>query len=165
MTRDRQLLALIAAAAAAALLAVLALQYLGGYEPCHLCIYERYPYLTVLLVGALGWWLGRPRLALALAALALTVNLGLAGYHVGVEEGWLALPESCAAVGAAVTVEDLRSQLAAAPARCDEVSLRLLGLSLAAWNGVLAAVLLALAVVGLGRPGSAAEQHRQRRAA
>jgi disulfide bond formation protein DsbB len=115
----------------------------------------------VLLLGLGGWWLGRPRPVLALAALALAVNVGLAIFHVGVEQGWFALPESCSAVGAAVTVEDLRAQLAAAPARCDEVALSLLGLSLAAWNGLLAAALLVVALVGLARPGSAAEQHRQ----
>ncbi len=160
----RQSLALVSAAAASALLVALSLQFVGGYQPCNLCVHERWPYLVVALAGLAGWWLGRPRPALALAALALAVNLGLSGYHVGVEQGWFALPETCAAVGTAVSVEELRSQLAAAPARCDQVSLSLLGWSLAAWNGVLAALLLLLALHGLarGRGGaSAAEQHRQ----
>lgn len=154
------LLALVAAAAAAALLAALALQYLGGYQPCSLCIYERYPYLAVVAVGVLGLWLGRPRPALALVALALAVNVGLSAYHVGVEQGWLALPEACAAVGEATSIEDLRAQLAAAPVRCDQVSLTLAGLSLAAWNSVLAAALLSLAALGLVRRRSTAEQDR-----
>lgn len=157
-----QSLALIAVAAAIALLAALGLQFVGGYQPCNLCVHERWPYLVVVLAGLAGWRLGRHRPALALAALALAVNLGLSFYHVGVEQGWFALPESCAAVGAAVSVEELRSQLAAAPARCDQVSLSLLGWSLAAWNGLLAAVLLVVALFGLARGGwSAAEQHRQ----
>jgi disulfide bond formation protein DsbB len=155
-----RLLALITAASAAALLAALALQYIGGYQPCSLCIYERFPYLAAIAVGVLGLWLGRPRLGLALAALALAVNVGLSAYHVGVEQGWLALPEACTAVGQATSVEELRAQLAAAPARCDQVSLTLAGLSLAAWNGVFAAALLGLAVVGLVRRRSAAEQDR-----
>ena len=105
-------------------------------RPATLCIYERYPYLVVLAACGLGLWLGRPRLALAVAALALAVNVGLAGYHVGVEQGWLALPQSCAAVGEAVTIEELQAQLEAAPARCDQVPLTVAGLSLAAWNGL-----------------------------
>lgn len=155
-----RLLALVAVASAAALLAALALQYLGGYQPCSLCIYERYPYLAVIVAGVLGLGLERPRPALALAALALAVNVGLSAYHVGVEQGWLALPQACAAVGQATSIEELRAQLAAAPARCDQVSLTLAGLSLAAWNGVFAAALLGLAVLGLVRRRSAAEQDR-----
>jgi len=162
-------LAFVAAAAAAALLGALALQYLGGYRPCTLCIYERYPYLLVVVAGMAGLWLRRPRPALALAALALAVNLGLAAYHVGVEEGWFALPETCAAVGRATTVEELKAQLLAAPARCDQVPLTVAGLSLAAWNGVLAAALLAAALAALlvrRRPrDSATEQHRRASAA
>ena len=96
---DRWLLFLVVAAAAA-LAAALALQFLGGLPPCPFCVYQRYPYLVVIAVGALGLWLRRPRLALALAALALAVNVGLAAYHVGIEQGWLALPEGCAAAGA-----------------------------------------------------------------
>ena len=66
----------------------------------------------MIAAGALGLWLRRPRLALALAALALAVNVGLAAYHVGIEQGWLALPEGCAAARRATTIEELRRQLA-----------------------------------------------------
>lgn len=154
-------LQLVAAAAALALLAALALEHLGGYEPCTLCIWERYPYLAVLAAGTLGLGLKRPRLALAVAALALAANAALSAYHVGVEEGVFALPETCAAAGPAATLEELRAQILAAPARCDQVPLRVLGLSLAGWNGVLAALLAAVALLGLFRsPASAAEQDR-----
>jgi disulfide bond formation protein DsbB len=160
-------LALLAFAAAAALVGALAMQHLGGLEPCQLCIYERYPYLVAVVAAVLGAWLGRPRLALGVVALALAANVGLAAYHVGVEQGWFALPESCAAVGEAATVEDLKAQLLNAPARCDQVPLTVLGLSLAAWNGVYAAGLLALAVLALLRrsPASGAQQDRYPRVA
>ena len=151
-------LATLAAAAAAALLAALALQFLGGLPPCPFCVYQRYPYLVVIAVCLLGWWLGRPRLALAIAAAALAVDAGLAAYHVAIEQGWVALPESCAAVGHATTIEELRQQLQAAPAHCDQVSFQFLGLSLAAWNLGYAALLFLLAVAMLMRGGSATEQ-------
>lgn len=133
---------LLAAVTAAALLAAVMLQYLGGYAPCELCIYERYPYLAVAVVAALGAWRRRPRPALVLAALILAGNVALSGYHVGVEQGWFALPETCAAVGEALTLEELKAQILAAPPRCDQVTFSLLGLSLAAWNGLLALLLL-----------------------
>ena len=147
---DRWLIAL-GLAAAAALAAALALQFIGGYAPCHLCVLERYPYLVVMVACGLGLWLKWPRLALGVSALALVTVVGLAVFHVGVEQGWFALPESCAAVGRATSLEDLKAQLHAAPARCDQVPLALLGLSLAAWNGIYAAAMLVAALLGLRR--------------
>jgi disulfide bond formation protein DsbB len=147
---DRWLI-LLGLAAGAALAGALLLQFGFGYAPCQLCIYERYPYLVVLAACGLGLRLGQPRLALATAALALVLNVGLAGYHVAVEQGWLALSESCAAVGGAATIEELKAQLANAPARCDQVPLTVAGLSLAAWNGIYAAALLVLCLIGLSR--------------
>jgi disulfide bond formation protein DsbB len=141
----------LALAAAAALLAALALQFLGGLPPCPFCVYQRYPYLMVVAVGALGIWLRRPRLALVLIALALAVDVGIAAYHVGIEEGWFALPEGCATTGTATTIEELRRQLEAAPARCDQVPFTFAGLSLAAWNTLYAALLLAFAIWALVR--------------
>ena len=43
-------------------------------------------------------------------------------------------------------IDQLREQLQAAPARCDQVQFTLLGLSLSAWNGLYAAGLLAVAL-------------------
>ena len=152
------------AAAAAALAAALALQFVGGLPPCPFCVYQRYPYLVVLVAGALGVWLHRPRLALAVIALALAVNVGIAAYHVGIEQGWLALPEGCSSAWRATTVEELRQQLENATARCDQVSFKLAGLSLAAWNAIYAAALLGFTAWALATV-SAAEQDRQPRAA
>jgi disulfide bond formation protein DsbB len=157
-------LTFLAAAAAAALATALALQFFGGLPPCPFCVYQRYPYLIVIAVGALGWWLRRPRLALALAAVALAANVGIAGYHVGIEQGWLALPEGCTPAWHATTVEELRRQLEAAPARCDQIAFTFAGLSLAAWNVVYAAALFVFAIWALA-VGSAAEQNRQTRIA
>src|SRR5688500_1044418 len=116
-------LAAVAGTAAAALLAALGLEHLGGYEPCNLCIQERYPCGVVIVDGLAGFWSGHIRVALAAVALSLLANVGLSAYHVGVEQGWLVLPEGCSAGGSAASVEDLRSQLAAAPARCDQAVL------------------------------------------
>jgi disulfide bond formation protein DsbB len=128
------------------------LQYGWGLAPCNLCVWERYPYGVALLAALLGPVLGRPRLGLAIAGLALLGNAGLSAYHVGVEEGIFALPEGCIVTGTADSVEALRAQLAQATPRCDQVSAQWLGLSLAAWNAVLALLLSALALAGAFLP-------------
>jgi disulfide bond formation protein DsbB len=144
---------LLALASAAILLGALALQYLGGLPPCHLCVWQRWPYVALIALGLIGWrW--RPRAMLGLAALVLLGGAGLAAYHVGVEQGWWALPAGCVAGGTAQTVEDLRRMLAAAPPACDQVSFTFLGLTLAGWNLVASLLLAAFtlaAALGRGR--------------
>jgi disulfide bond formation protein DsbB len=148
---------LLALVSGAILLAALALQYLGGLPPCHLCIWQRWPYVALLALGLLGWrW--RTRAMLGVATLVLLGGAGLAAYHVGVEQGWWALPAGCVAGGSAATVEDLKRLLAEAPPACDQVSFEFLGLTLAGWNlaaSLLLATFTLAAALGPGRPHEA----------
>jgi disulfide bond formation protein DsbB len=150
---------LLALASGLILLAALALQHLGGLPPCPLCVWQRWPHLGVAALGLIGWrW--RPRIMLALAAPALLIGAGLGAYHLGVEQGWWALPAGCAAGGSAQSVDELRQILAEAPPACDQISFSFLGLSLAGWNvvgSVALAAYAAAAALDLGRriPGRA----------
>jgi len=133
---------LLALASAAILASVFAFQYLGGAAPCQMCIWQRYPYAVLIVLGLLGWF-WQPRLMLGLGTLVLLVGAGIASYHYGVEQGWFALPDGCAAGGDATSVEELRRMLSEAPPACDQVQFNVFGWSLAAWN-VLASVVLAI---------------------
>ncbi len=139
----------IAAVSAFALLAALALQYLFSLPPCPLCVWQRWPYLLAVALTVGGLLLAVPRTALVLVLLVLLVGVGLAAYHVGVEEGVFALPGTCAAAGQAHSVEELRRLLDQAPPRCDAVSASFLGLSLAGWNLLLGLLLTSAAALGL----------------
>jgi disulfide bond formation protein DsbB len=144
---------LLALVSAALLLGALALQYLAGLPPCHLCILQRWPYVALIALGLIGArWYSRP--LLGVATLVLLGGAGLGIYHVGIEEGWWALPTSCIAGGTAATVEDLKRMLAEAPPACDQVSFAFMGLTLAGWNLVVSLLLAAFtlaAALGLGR--------------
>jgi disulfide bond formation protein DsbB len=135
---------LLALASAAILLGALALQYLGGLPPCRLCIWQRWPYVALIVLGGVGWR-ARPRAMLGLATLVLLVGAGLAAYHVGIEQGWWALPASCVAGGGGESVEELKRLLAEAPPACDQVGFTFLGLTLAGWNFVASLALAAFA--------------------
>ncbi|MGB0629688.1 MAG: disulfide bond formation protein B [Alphaproteobacteria bacterium] len=146
--RDATLWAM--AASAVALAAALASQYLGGLAPCKLCLWQRIPHGAVIVigVGALLWFRGpRERLFLTwLSAIAFAVGAGIALYHTGVEQHWIAGPSSCSGdsgLNSAQSVDELRRMLLAAPVvRCDEIPWSLFGLSIAAWN-TLASIVLA----------------------
>jgi len=141
---------LLAIASVAILAAVFAFQYLGGAAPCQMCIWQRYPYAVLIVLGLLGWF-WQPRLMLGLGTLVLLVGGGIAAYHYGVEEGWFALPSGCAAGGDATSVEELRRMLSEAPPACDQVQFNVFGWSLAAWNVLASGVLALLTAVATAR--------------
>lgn len=151
LIRPRTALLLLAFIAADILLIVFALQYVADLAPCRMCIWQRWPFAILIVVGLAGaFW--KPRLVLGLAVPLLLVSAGLAGYHVAVEQGWIALPAGCAAGDEATSVEELKALLANAPPSCDQVGFMLLGLSLAGWNVVLSLVLAGFALFVATRP-------------
>ena len=147
--------AFAAVCAAAMLATALAFQHLGGLAPCPLCIWQRVPYAAVAALGAAGALLHRrmPRgAAFALAALCAAlffVDAAIAGFHVGVEQGWWAGTDGCSAAATPTgDLDALRDAVFAAPAVfCDAVAWSLAGLSMAAWNGLAAAGLGAASAV------------------
>ena len=76
--------------------------------------------------------------------MAFAANAVLAAYHVGVEYHWWQGPTACAGGPGSIDVNDLVKSLDSVKVvRCDEVQLRIAGLSLAGWN-VLASAALAV---------------------
>lgn len=143
---------LILAAAALGLIGAWTFQALG-YEPCELCLKERYAFYAALPLATAAIFLARnappaaARVVLALLALVFAANAALALYHVGVEWKLWAGPTECS--GAFVkpaTMEEFRRQLQHVQvARCDEPALKILGLSLAFWNFLFSSALAVFA--------------------
>lgn len=137
MTR-RMFVFAAAGGSAALLLGAFAFQHLGGLAPCKMCIWQRYPHVAAILIGALALVLPLPALLL-LGALAATATAGVGIYHVGVEQGWWAGPTSCSGGDTgAISADALFDQIMAAPlVRCDEIAWSLAGISMAGWNAIL----------------------------
>lgn len=121
--------------------AALGSQYLGGLQPCPLCIYQRYPYVVVIALGALLALFHRQRrlavLIAALGAIALFVDAGIAAFHVGVEQHWWEGLKACEGTidPSTMTVEELAEALKQAPnVPCDKPAWTLFGISMAGYN-------------------------------
>lgn len=123
---------------------------LWDLRPCPLCLDQRAAWYGAGGAWLLAWatrrWRWGSRVLYALGVLSVLVGMGLAGYHVGVEQGWWS--SGCAASGATKQdLESLRAELMAQPVvLCHEIPIRLWGLSLAAWNGIWSLLVLVLAV-------------------
>jgi disulfide bond formation protein DsbB len=123
-----------------------------GYLPCDLCHEQRYAYyvgvplaaLTVLFVDRLG---KAAALLFVVLALIFAANAALAVYHSGVELKLWQGPTACtgSAMSGPANAADLLTQLENVKVvRCDAVSLRVFGLSLANWNIFISLALTAL---------------------
>jgi disulfide bond formation protein DsbB len=144
--------ALIGAVAAATLAGAWIFQGFG-IVPCDLCLKERFAYYGAVPLAAIVAYAAtgraQPIVVAGLIGLAFIflANAGLGVYHSGVEWALWKGPQDCTgSIAGAPNVADFLKELQHAKVvRCDEVQLRILGLSLANWNVVISIALAALA--------------------
>lgn len=130
---------------AALLLGAYGFQHLGGMPPCKLCLWQRWPHATAIVIGLVIMVTGEVKAAWLGAVAALsTAAIGL--YHVGVEQGWWEGPTSCTSSSVSgMSAQDLMNQILAAPiVRCDEIAWQLAGISMAGWNAIASLLLAAI---------------------
>ncbi len=154
---------LVLAAAAATILAALAFEHIGGYDPCPLCLQQRYAYYLGIpaTVAALALLLqGQPKAAAAVllaVGAGFLVNAGLGVYHAGAEWKLWDPPSTCAAGSGPPTFGSESLNMDRVPAMCGVASWRFLGLSFAGWNAVISAALaggaLTAALKAIRKPG------------
>jgi disulfide bond formation protein DsbB len=154
---------LVLAAAAATILAALAFEHIGGYDPCPLCLQQRYAYYVGIpaTVAALALLLQVQPKAAAVVLLAVgvgfLVNAGLGVYQAGAEWKLWDPPSTCAAAAELPTFDARSLSIDRVPALCGVASWRFLGLSFAGWNAVISAALaggaLTAALKAIRKPG------------
>ena len=136
--RSRAANTLVLAGAGGLLGGALLFQYVGGYAPCEMCVWQRWPHVAALALGLVAWALGSNRAVVALAAVAVLVSGGIGVFHAGVELHWWPGVTACAAsLAGGSTADIMRSVLATPLVRCDAVAWSLFGISMAGWNAVL----------------------------
>ncbi|QBY00457.1 disulfide bond formation protein B [Rhodophyticola sp. CCM32] len=146
MTR-RSLILLAGLGSAGLLLAAYGFEYIGGLAPCAMCLWQRWPHMAAIALGALGAALPSTLIAV-LGGLTMLGNAGLALFHTGVEKDWWEGPQSCTGaaaqdLGAMSAADLLATDTGPRIVLCDQVSWEMVGLSMASWNG-LACLALAL---------------------
>ena len=149
MTSRRVLIALATLGSLALFGGALLFQYYGGLAPCHLCLLQRWPHRIALGIGVVALLVpnGVIQRVLALAgALTMVVSVGLGIYHSGVEQKWWQGPTTCTSGDISkVNADDLLNQIMNAPVvHCDQIAWSMWGLSMASWNAVISAVLVAI---------------------
>ena len=134
---------------------------LAGYDPCPLCLMQRWPYyigIPIGLLAVLSSVMNAPpavtRTLLLLAGLAMLVGAGMGVYHAGVEWKFWEGPATCSTSVDAIAKNagDLFNEINTQHGpSCTDASLRVLGLSFAGWNVIASLVLVGIAMFGAAR--------------
>ncbi|USG61041.1 disulfide bond formation protein B [Sneathiella marina] len=127
-------------------------QYVFDLWPCVLCLYQRWPYGAVILIALIGLMIRKktgPGLFLLLCAVAFATTAAVAGFHVGVEQGWWEGTAECVGdTSMALSVQELKAQIMSAPVvRCDDIAWSLFGISMAGYNLIAASILAVFSLI------------------
>jgi len=144
----------LAVISAATLATVYASQYIGGLQPCELCLYQRWPWWIALALSVIAlpslFTVNLRALLVGLGGASVLVGAGIAIFHVGVEQHWWAGLASCTGGQAPASFEDLQKMMSQPAARCDAPAWTLFGISMAGYNAILSIVVGVWAVVTAG---------------
>ena len=158
LSSPRSALMLFGGISALALGMALIAQYVYGLQPCVLCVFQRWPFVIVIVLAAFGiYGAGKFKnvipITLSLTTLTFAANAVIAFYHTGVERHWWkSFLEGCAVPDMKGNITDVLAQIQAAPVvRCDEIPWTdpVFGLSMANYNVALCLVLAAAALWAL----------------
>ena len=139
----RTIPALATAGSVTMLSTALFFQFILNYQPCELCIWQRWPHALVV-IALIGWLWKATTLWLVAGSLTMMTGSGLAGYHWGVENHWWdGLMQCSQGLSVGELQQGIDWSATVSIVRCDEVAWSVLGMSMAGWNMVLS-ILLAI---------------------
>ncbi len=114
-------------------------QYGFGYQPCQLCVWQRFPWSMVILLGAVAYL--APLMAkkiLYICTFILFIGMGIAIFQAGVEYGFWTGLSSCGGstqmLSGSALLNSLETQIAP---QCDTASWTLFGVSMAGYNAII----------------------------
>ena len=122
-------------------------EYILGYKPCNLCLFERLPYFIAILFIFTSLIINKlEKIILIILSLIFGAATILSFYHFGIEQGFFEESLVCIANNDVnnLTKEDLIKDLQSKTISCKDVDFRLFGLSLATINIIISFILSAI---------------------
>jgi len=148
-------LRLMVALGAFSLIFALYFQYVEDMKPCILCLYQRIPYIAVMILSAGAVLTGKGKRAVIWLSIPIfLLGAAIAGYQTGLEYGWWQDVLDCTGPASTNSVEALLKSLnTAEPVDCSVVQWSLFGISMAGYNTLLSFGLAAASLVVLRKKG------------
>ena len=124
------------------LIAALYVEYILGFKPCILCIYQRIPYAIAILISLIAFLIGNRNILLIILGLTFLAGILLSGYHVSIEKGIIEPLFSCTGENIkALKKEEILKSLNNIQPDCKDVDFSIFGVSLATLNFIISFVL------------------------
>ena len=142
--KNKTTLSLILIFSVFALIAAYFIQYILGHKPCNLCLIERLPYISSIILTLLSLILKKfEKIIFILLALIFISATIISFYHFGIEQGFFQESLVCNSNNEInnLNKEDLLKELQKISISCKDVSFTFLGLSLATINTIISLVL------------------------
>ena len=141
---NKQLLNSILAFSVLSLSIAYFIQYVLGHKPCNLCIIERIPYISAVILIPLIFILNKhQRIISSLIFILFVFGAIVSLYHFGIEQGFFNESFICdLSSSLPVNKEELLEQLKKTEiVSCKDVTFRFLGFSLATINAIISLIL------------------------
>ena len=123
------------------------IEYILGFKPCILCVYQRIPYAIALFISLTVFFIGNRNIFLIILAFTFLVSILLSGYHVSIEKGFIEPIFSCIGENIkALEKEEILKSLNNIKPDCKDVDFSIFGISLATLNFIISFVLTTVIV-------------------
>ena len=142
--KNKTALSLILIFSVFVLIAAYFIQYILGHKPCNLCLIERLPYISSIILTLLSLILKKfEKIIFILLALIFISATIISFYHFGIEQGFFQESLVCNSNNEInnLNKEDLLKELQKRTISCKDVDFRLFGLSLATINTIISFIL------------------------
>jgi disulfide bond formation protein DsbB len=142
--KNKTTLSLILIFSIFALITAYFIQYILGHKPCNLCLIERLPYISSIILALLSLILKKfEKIIFILLALIFISATIISFYHFGIEQGFFQESLVCNSDNeiSNLNKEDLLKELQKKAINCKDVDFRLFGLTLATINTIISFIL------------------------
>ena len=120
------------------------IEYILGYQPCSLCLYERIPFFLAILIILINYKYDKLEkfLILLLSMIFFTATI-LSSYHFGIEQGFIQESLLCNLEKGVniVDKDEILKQLQQKSISCKDVTFKIFGLSLTSYNMIISLLL------------------------
>ena len=130
------------------LTSVFIIEFIFVYQPCNLCIIERFPYALALIILLLKYIFKKDQIFYSvLLILIFLFSTLISIYHLGIEQGFIDESSVCASEGLDLTTKkDILNSLQDLNLSCKDVAFKIFGLSLTTYNIFISLFMLILSI-------------------
>ena len=130
-----------------AILFALYIEYVLGYKPCKLCLYQRIPYVIAIFISFIGYNYFKNNKILILIIVIFSISFFISGYHYGIENNIFdefsgCTNESLETIDKSEILKSLNDIIVS----CKDVNFKIFGISLAGINLLLSLLIVAYSI-------------------